>query len=142
MINLRPIQRDDYRFLYEMLKERTPEQSISFSMPTWSQHVKFINSKPYSEWYVIWDNSTRIGNIYLARDNSWGYFITKELQCKGLGTQAMQELVRRHPRKYYIANINPDNIGAIHLAKDRFKGKLVSQVSYKISRKDILDWKP
>jgi RimJ/RimL family protein N-acetyltransferase len=141
MISLKPVERGDYKFMYMMLQERTPEQSISFSMPTWKQHVDFINSKPYHAWYIILLNSEKIGNIYLARDNSWGYFVLERYQCKGYGTQAMQEIVRKHPRKYYIANINPANDGAIHLARDRFKGELVSQVSYRIRGEDVLDWK-
>ena len=139
MISIRPIDWADYEFLYDLLKERTPEQTISFTMPTWDEHIKYIESGPYQEWYIILYDEEKIGNIYLGRDNSMGYFLKKEYIGKGYGTQAIKEMVKRNPRNYYIANINPDNKIGMRLVRDKFKGELVNQESYKISRENILN---
>lgn len=125
--------------MYEMLEERTDEVSISFKMPRYEEHVNFVLNHPYIEWYIIYlDDDTPIGNIYLNQDYSWGYFIKREYQGKGYGTEALQQLVLLHPHDTYYANINPDNDIAIHQAKEKFKGKLI-QITYEIKRDDILN---
>ena len=49
-----PVSKSDFRFLYDLLKERTSSTNISHKkMPTYKEHVKFVNSKPYAKWYVI-----------------------------------------------------------------------------------------
>jgi predicted acetyltransferase len=122
-----------------MLEERTDDVTISFNMPRYEEHVNFVLNHPYIEWYIIYlDDDTPIGNIYLNQDNSWGYFIKREYQGKGYGTEALQQLVVLHPEPYYYANINPSNDTALHQAKDKFKGKLI-QETYKIKRDDILN---
>lgn len=131
MIELKPVTKWDYQFLFEMLKEREPYQSISFTMPTWEQHVKYLDSKHYTYFYIIVEDGERVGNIYLTELNEWGYFILNSEQGRGLGTQAILQLTRLHPRKYYLANVNPENERAIHLAHEKLGGKLI-QYTYKI----------
>ena len=122
-----------------MLEERDDDVSISFKMPTYEDHVNFVLNHPYIEWYIIYlDDDTPIGNIYLNKDYSWGYFIKREYQGKGYGTEALQQLVILHPNPEYYANINPSNDTAIHQASNKFKGKLI-QYTYKIKRDDILN---
>ena len=42
-----PVSKSDIRFLYDLLKERNSSINISHrKMPTYKQHVKFVNSKP------------------------------------------------------------------------------------------------
>ena len=135
-MELKPITIEDYEFLYEMLKEREPNQSISFSMPTWENHVKFLDNKPYPHFYIIMENGEKVGNIYLTDHDEWGYFILKKHVGRGLGTKAFIELVKKHPKDYYYANINPDNEAAIHQAFDKFAGRLI-QYTYKIDGENL-----
>ena len=129
---------NNLKFMYEMLYERDDTVSISFEMPTYEEHVNFVINHPYIAWYIIYLNEVPIGNIYLNKDYSWGYFIRKEFQGKGYGTLALKELVKLHPHDYYYANINPQNDVAKHQARDKFKGKLI-QFTYKIRGEDILN---
>ena len=46
-------------------------------MPTYAQHIKFIESKPYSKWYIINFNQ-KIGSAYLSKQNEVGIFITEK----------------------------------------------------------------
>ena len=135
MITLRPVEREDYRFLFEMLKEREPYQSISFTMPTWESHIEFMERKVYSHHYIVFEGEERVGNIYLTVGNEWGYFILNKHQGRGLGINSIQELMKKHPRKYYLANINPENKRAICLARDKLGGKLC-QITYRIDGKE------
>ncbi len=138
-MELRKIDPDNkahVRFLFDMLKERTIHQSISFKMPTFEEHCKFVKSNPYEVWYIIINNGEMIGNVYLTKTNEWGYFIKKALIGKGLGTEALRKMTKLHPRDYYYSNINPKNHIAVHLAKVKFGGKLI-QLTYKIPRGNI-----
>ena len=131
MIELITVNSSDYEFLYEMLKERESYQSISFEMPTWENHVKFLDSNHYTYFYIIVENGKKVGNIYLTELNEWGYFILKSEQGRGLGIKTILQLAKLHPRKFYLSNVNPDNKKAIHLAKEKLGGKLI-QYTYKI----------
>ena len=132
MLELKEVTKWDYDFLFRMLKEREPDQCISFVMPTWEDHVKFLDRKPYPHAYTIVEDGMRVGNIYLTDHDEWGYFISKDNIGRGLGTKAILELAKKHPREYYYANVNPLNKRAIHLAHEKFGGKLI-QNTYKIS---------
>ncbi len=99
----------DYRFLYDLLKERPSYANISHvDMPTWLQHCKFCESQPYSQWYVIKHKSTKLGSIYITHQNEIGIFIKREYQGKGAARWAVECIMAGLPGKY-IANISPKN---------------------------------
>ena len=131
-VNLRIVNSSDYRFLFNLLKERDPRANISHKkMPTFSEHVKFVQSKPYSKWYIIVDeNQNRMGTIYLTKKNEVGIFIKKEYLKKGIGSIALQTLIQKNPKSRYIANINPKN----QKSKSFFKkhGFEPFQISYEL----------
>jgi RimJ/RimL family protein N-acetyltransferase len=106
-ISARP---DSAKVLFDLLAERSREQSISHKvMPTWEQHIAFIRSKPYSHWYVVDENPGLVGAIYLSKQDEIGVSIFKKYQRKGFAREAVLDLMRRHPRKAFYANINPAN---------------------------------
>ena len=80
LIELRPVKKSDHLFLYELLKHRDRRANISHKkMPSFTQHVKFVLSKPYARWYVIIRNKENIGSIYLTRSDEIGIFIKKNV---------------------------------------------------------------
>jgi len=110
-MNLVPITRykDKMKVLYELLKERTPEQSISHKkMPTFEEHETFINSNPYLVWYFIEHDKVVMGTIYLTNNREIGIFIFKRHQAKGFGKVAVEALMVKHPGKF-LSNISPIN---------------------------------
>ena len=49
-----PVRDSDAMFLFDLLKERDSYVNISHKkMPTYASHLKFITSKPYKKWYII-----------------------------------------------------------------------------------------
>jgi RimJ/RimL family protein N-acetyltransferase len=99
--------------LYALLAEREPEESISHkAMPTFKQHCEFLASEPYAVWYIIDEGA---GAVYLSKQDEIGIGIMRAHQRKGLASQAIQEIMRRHPRKRYLANINPHNLASLKL---------------------------
>ena len=102
------------RMLYRLLEERNDAINISHrKMPSWRAHLAFIGSKPYSAWYLVEIENEFVGSIYLSKTNEIGIFLFRAHQGRGLGKTAIQALMKRHPRKRYLANINPRNANSI-----------------------------
>ena len=111
IISLKSVSKKDGKFLYTLLSERESLVNISHkTMPTYDEHLNFINSKPYSKWYIVKKNTQSIGSIYLSKQNEIGIFIKKEFQKDGLGTASMKLLMEKNPRSRYLANVNPKNL--------------------------------
>src|SRR3990167_6595160 len=91
--------------LYELLREREATENISHrTLPTLEDHVKFILSRPYAAWYLIIEDGTCFGAIYLTWKDEIGISVFN--QYSGA---AVEELMKLHPRKRYLVNINPFN---------------------------------
>jgi RimJ/RimL family protein N-acetyltransferase len=110
---------DRYEILYELLKERDERVNISHrELPTWANHIKFVNSKPYEGWYFICAPEP-VGTVYLTPDagpsragNEIGVFIFAEHQKRGYARDAVKALMAKHGARRYLANVNPANDGS------------------------------
>lgn len=105
--------KNSYQVLYELLKERTKEQSIShYYMPTMAEHIAFVRTKPYDAWYLIESTPPAqkcwVGSIYLTHAREVGVFIFREHMGNGYATAALAQLRRMHPGRI-LANMNPAN---------------------------------
>jgi len=117
-ISLKSVTNSDVKFLFDLLKERDPRVNISHrKMPTYSQHTKFIKSKPYSKWYIILKSKQKIGSIYLSKNDEIGIFLSKKFQGKNVGNFVLNELMKKNPRKRFLANVNPKNKKSIAFFK-------------------------
>jgi|TARA_B100000949_G_C14168793_1_gene402388 RimJ/RimL family protein N-acetyltransferase len=126
---MRPVRDSDASFLFDLLKERDSYVNISHKkMPTYASHVKFITSKPYKKWYVIFSldglrseskyTKTKVGSIYLSKNDEIGIFILKRFQGKNIGKYVLTELMKRNPRSRYLANVNPKNKKSMQFFKN------------------------
>lgn len=107
---LRIVTNSDIEFLYDLLKDRDPSANISHKkIPTYTQHKKFVLSKPYSKWYIIEYNKNKVGSVYLSKQNEIGIFLNKEFQCLGLAHEALKQIMKKNPRKRFLANVSPNN---------------------------------
>ncbi len=132
-ISLKSVTNSDVKFLFDLLKERDPRVNISHrKMPTYSQHTKFIKSQPYSKWYIILKSKQKIGSIYLSKNDEIGIFLSKKFQGKNVGNFALNELMKKNPRKRFLANVNPKNKKSIQFFKNN-KFKLI-QYTFELSK--------
>ena len=122
-LELKSVTKTDVRFLYNQLKERDPKINISHKrMPSYSEHTKFVLSKPYSKWYIIYYKNRKVGNVYLSKMNEIGIFILKTIKVKGLGSLVLEQVLKKNPKTRYLANVNPNNIkSAEFFKKNGFK---------------------
>lgn len=110
VISLREIKKSDIEFLYSLLQERDPKANISHKkMPSFSNHKKFVLSKPYKKWYIILYNDKEIGSVYLSKQDEIGIFLLKNSHKQGIGTEILNQLISLNPRKRYLANVSPTN---------------------------------
>ena len=112
------ITKSDFRFLYDLLSYRKPTENISHKkMPSYNQHIKFVNSHPYTKWYIIVFNNQKIGSVYLSKQNEIGIFLKKKFQNQGISNDVLDLIIKINPRKRYLANINPKNKKSISFFK-------------------------
>tara|TARA_B110000495_G_scaffold99079_1_gene85676 strand:+ start:337 stop:648 length:312 start_codon:yes stop_codon:yes gene_type:complete len=86
-------------------------------MPSIKEHEKFIQSKPYSKWYIIQKSDKDVGSIYLSKNNEIGIFLIKKNQSKGIGANALKLLMEKNTKIKYLANVNPKNKKSIEFFK-------------------------
>ena len=126
-------------FLYQLLAQRTPVESISHTaMPSVEHHNQFVASRPYRMWSIIRVvNDTRpwdwVGSVLLTRNNEIGISIAAEHRRKGYASAALKQVLANYsplpadaskrPGRF-VANINPKNhasialftgLGAVHI---------------------------
>lgn len=100
----------------QLLWEREPHENISHrTMPTVGEHIAFVASHPYKAWYWFEDESlTPAGCAYITHQGEIGIGVLRAFRGRGLATEAIQEIMRRHPGRH-LANINPANEASIRL---------------------------
>ncbi len=100
---------DRLLLLWSLLQERDEAINISHkAMPSWEEHVRFVESKPYQDWCFIL-NEWPVGACYLSKQNEIGIFVFKVHQGHGHGKWAIEALMQKHGKKRYLANISPSN---------------------------------
>jgi len=122
-ISLKKVTENDFKFLFELLNERKKYENISHkNVPTFKNHVKFVKSKPYSKWYVIFQNFEKIGSVYLTQINEIGIHVKKGINVDNIFNEIIKHIIKKNPRKRYLINSNPKNEKLItNLKKKDFK---------------------
>ncbi len=117
-IRLKNITKNDFKFLYELLLERDPVSNISHKkMPTYDEHVKFVISKPYFQWYIVYYNGKKSGSAYLTKQNEIGISIKKEVQTVKVTEKVLELIIEKNGPGRYLANVNPKNKKTIEFFK-------------------------
>ena len=123
-IKLKQVAENDMPFLYELLKNKDPNANISHKkMPTYDEHIKFVLSKPYTNWYVIEYDEKNAGAIYLSKRDEIGISISNDYEYEQIAKTAIKLLIELNPRKRYLVNVSPKYIRTQEfLLKNGFSG--------------------
>ena len=121
--SLKIVTKNDLKFLFELLKERKEYENISHkNFPTYKNHADFVNSKPYSRWYIIFQSFDRVGSVYLSRINEIGIHVKNGINIDDIFKEIIDDIIKRNPRKRYLINLNPKNSRLVkNLKKNDFK---------------------
>lgn len=70
-ITFKKVDENDMDILFKLLTQR--KYTISHeSMPTLSEHTKFVKSNKYLHWAIIYENKNPVGTFYIQKNNSVG----------------------------------------------------------------------
>ena len=117
-IELKTTRKSDIDFLYEILSERSSIENISHKeMPSYRKHVKFVLSKPYKKWYIIYYKKQKFGSIYLTNLNEIGIHFKKVPISDSLITKSIELLINKNPGKRFLINVSPNNKKFIKIIK-------------------------
>ena len=109
-LKFRLINKSDLKFLFNHLKERDPRENISHKkMPTYDEHVKFVLSKPYSKWYIIFEKNKKIGSVYLTKADELGLHLKKEYFRESMLKEILECLMKNEQNKRFVFNVSPRN---------------------------------
>ena len=109
-INLKKVNNSDIKFLYILLKDRDPKTNISHrEMPNFNDHKKFVLSKPYSKWHIIYYKLTKIGSIYISKQNEIGINLKKQYDLESIKKRVLNEIISMNPNTNYFANVSSKN---------------------------------
>ena len=98
------------KLLYQLLKERPALMNISHQrMPGFAEHCRFVNSKPYREWYFVRRGSRIIGSVYLTQLNEIGMFLFKPFRARGFERQVLKKIIASPPKKRLLVNLSLKN---------------------------------
>ncbi len=110
-IKLKQVTKNDALFLYDLLKNKDPNANISHKkMPSYDEHVEFVMSKPYTNWYIIECDKKNVGSIYLSKQDEIGISIDNDYEYDKIVRPALKLLVKLNPRKRYLANVSPNDV--------------------------------
>ena len=134
VIILKEVKKSDCSFLYELLSERKSHVNISHKKtPTYAKHVKFVMSKPYSKWYVIYHTTEKIGSVYLTKQDEIGIRFKEQNMNNKIRSKVLNMIIKKNLRNRYLININPRNTSLRNFLKN--EGFELIQHTYEISKK-------
>jgi len=110
-IKLNQVTKNDTLFLYDLLKNKDPNANISHKkMPSYDEHVKFVMSKPYTNWYIIEYEKKNVGAIYLSKQDEIGISVSNDYEYDQIVKPALKLLMKLNQRKRYLANTSPKDV--------------------------------
>ena len=123
-INLNQVTKNDTLFLYDLLKNKDSNANISHKkMPSYDEHVKFVMSKPYTNWYIIEYDKKNVGAIYLSKQDEIGISVNNDYEYDQIAKPALKLLMKLNQRKRYLANTSPKDVRSQEfLLKNGFTG--------------------
>ena len=123
-VKLKQVTKNDALFLYDLLKNKDPNANISHKkMPSYDEHVEFVMSKPYTNWYIIECDKKNVGTIYLSKQDEIGISINNDYEYDQIVKPALKLLMKLNQRKRYLANTSPKDVSAQEfLLKNGFTG--------------------
>lgn len=141
LVNIQECMPDAIEVLWRLLVERPDYANISHDgKPNHNRHVAFVTGHPYREWCLIMSPEDDgdgvcawVGAVYLTHQNEIGIGILKDHQRCGYARAAIDLMMQRHPRDYYLANVAPSNFPS-HKLWESFEHHAISQITYRIER--------
>jgi len=126
MIKLNPCTPDDYKFVYSLVENmfKTNLNVTYLKLENFDEFVSRAFSEDDIHYIILNEKEEKMGHIHIMSNNEIGYAIIKKFQNKGIGTDAVQKIIKLHPRERYFLTIHNQNKASIRIAeKNGFNAK-------------------
>ena len=119
MIKLEICREEDYQFVYDLIFDffKLNLNITYMKMETFDEFTKrtfVMNDKNY---IIKNKDNEKVGYVHIMKNNEIGYFVVKEFQNQGIGTDAVRKIMEMNPRERYFVTIHNENKSSIFLAK-------------------------
>jgi RimJ/RimL family protein N-acetyltransferase len=119
MIKLEICNEEDYEFVYDLIFDffKLNLNITYMKMETFDEFTKrtfVIDDKNY---IIKNKNNEKVGYVHIMKNNEIGYFVVKEFQNQGIGTDAVKKIMEINPREQYFVTIHNENKSSTSLAK-------------------------
>lgn len=109
---------DDHQFIYKLVEEylRTNFSVTVLALKSFDEYFKVYSDNDLKT-YIIMVNDERVGFVHITKDGEIGYYLTKKCQNKGIAVNAVNDMLKLHPKERYFATVNINNIRSSNLIK-------------------------
>ena len=109
---------DDHQFIYKLVEEylRTDFSVTVLALKSFDEYFKAYSENDLKT-YIIIVNDERAGFVHITKDGEIGYYLTKKYQNKGIAVNAVNDMLKLHPKERYFATVNINNIRSNNLVK-------------------------
>lgn len=107
-IEIKPVNKKDYKFLYRLLKQRPKSESISHRcVPTYKEHINYQKEFPFNVNAIIFVDRKRVGNFYETDRHEIGIHVLPgyDYLVRNIVEALICQYGRSKERIYF--NINP-----------------------------------
>lgn len=121
-LSFRPVDRSDYRFLYELLVERYEDADVNIAgmarseLPSYEEHVAYLDARVSVRFDVILLDGERAGSLHLSPDRVASCFVLRSCAGRGVGVRACRELFSSCSLPA-LAYVNPRNTPSVRMAR-------------------------
>lgn len=119
VIKLNPCTPDDYKFVYSLVENmfKTNLNVTYLKLENFDEFVARAFSEDDIHYIILNEKEEKMGHIHIMSNNEIGYAIIKKFQNKGIGTEAVQKIIKLHPREQYFLTIHNQNKASIRIAE-------------------------
>lgn len=120
---LKQVEEEDANFLFELYnlsdkREKRPAINKEENKKFVSKYVNDNKNHIFDSWCVIKFGDKSIGSMTLRNEsNECGYWLLPKYQNLGIGSWALNELMKINPRPFYGLVIHPYNKRSIRMAE-------------------------
>ncbi len=125
------ITKKNLEFLYELLKAR--KHSIShIEIPSFAEHSSFVENHPYYKWFIVENQSSLIGSIYIHNDNSIGIDMLDQFEI--FIPDVLKFLEQKYKPLPYIKSVRSKNFFLNLSPQNKKLQDLLISLGYEISQ--------
>lgn len=119
---------DKASFLYMLLEQRLKEPIGNLKLdklPSWADHIKYIECRPYALWAIIRLDIEWVGSVAIDYDGTVSVYVIKSVRREGVAKEAIRQAMAVCQKR------NMANFKAVIRAENAASQGLFSSLGFK-----------